>query len=76
MIKIQKHSVIICTALIVFLLFSIIYGNISATEAEASDSEEQKENQEQEDNEKNNDDKDDEDKEDIPLEFEVPIPFP
>ena len=76
MIKIQKHSAVICTTLIAFLLFSIIYGNISAAKAETSDSEEQKENQEQEDNEKNNDDKDDEDKEDIPLEFEVPIPFP
>jgi preprotein translocase subunit SecG len=76
MIKIQKHSAVICTALIAFLLFSIIYGNINAAKADASDSKERKENQEQEDNEKNNDDEDNEDKEDIPLEFEVPIPFP
>jgi hypothetical protein len=47
------------------------YGNISAAKAETFNSEEQKEKQE--DKEENNDDENDED---IPLEFEVPIPFP
>ena len=73
--KVEKHSAVICAALIAFLLLSIIYGNISAAKAETSDSEEQKEKQEQKDNKKNNGNEDDEDK-DIPLEFEAPIPFP
>jgi uncharacterized protein involved in type VI secretion and phage assembly len=111
LIKVEKHSAVICAAVIAFLLLGIVYGNNNAAEAQTPNIAEQvvgsvqekkegtdnkqdsrktlgesediiessEEKQEQEDEGKNNDEKnveDDEDKDNIPLEFEIPIPFP
>jgi hypothetical protein len=90
LIKVVKHSAVIYFVVTAFLLLGINYGDNNTAKAQTPNQEEQKENQDiskvQEENEDMDDkkeneledknDENDEDKDDIPLEFEVPIPFP
>jgi hypothetical protein len=90
LIKIVKHSAVIYFVVTAFLLLGINYGDNNTAKAQMPNQEEQKENQDitkvQEENEDMDDKKeneledkndgDDKDKDDVPLEFEVPIPFP
>ena len=88
--KVVKHSAVIYFVVTAFLLLGISYGDNNTAQAQTPNQEEQKEKQDiskvQEENEdrddkkenelKDKNDEGDEDKDDIPLEFEVPIPFP
>jgi mannitol-specific phosphotransferase system IIBC component len=81
LIKVVKHSAIICFVVTAFLLLGISYVDNNTAKAQTPNQEEQKEKQDisngQEENElEDKNDEDDEGKDDIPLEFEVPIPFP
>ena len=90
LIKVVKHSAIICFVVTAFLLLGISCVDNNSAKAQTPNQEEQKEKQDisngQEENEDMDDkkeneledknDEDDEGKDDIPLEFEVPIPFP
>lgn len=90
LIKVVKRSAVIYFVVTAFLLLGINYDDNNTAKAQTPNLEEQKENQDvsrvQEENEDMDDkkeneledknDEDDEDKDDIPLEFEVPIPFP
>ena len=79
--KVVKHSAVIYFVVTAFLLLGISYGDNNTAKAQTPNQEEQKEKQDisngQEENElEDKNDEDDEGKDDIPLEFEVPIPFP
>ena len=90
LIKVVKHSAVIYFIVTAFLLLGISHGDNNTAKAQTPNQEEQKEKQDinkvQEENEDVNDrreneledknDEDDKDEDDIPLEFEVPIPFP
>jgi hypothetical protein len=90
LVKVVKHSAVICFLVTAFLLLGINYGDNNIAKAQTPNLEEQKEKQDtsraQEENEDMDDKKEneledknnenDDDKDDIPLEFEVPIPFP
>jgi hypothetical protein len=90
LVKVVKHSAVIYFVVTALLLSGISYGDNNTAKAQTPNQEEQKEKQDiskvQEENEDVDDkreneledknDEDDKNKDDIPLEFEVPIPFP